>query len=219
MSFDDGYADNYKHVFPLLLDHGVSATFFVTAGYVDGDPVALARFQHLRRVPLAELEPLTWSQLREMAEAGMEVGCHTLSHPSLRHLADEDVEPELARSKALIEERLNQPVLGFAYPFGKPGFTYGHREVQAVERMGYSYAVTTVHRDVRPGDSRWQLPRLAVGSRFLLQEQVSGLWDCVGTYNERAPIWLARALSPRGFRASTYGGSYAEMAARGQSTQ
>ena len=39
------------------------------------------------------------------------------------------------------------------------------------------------------------------------------------TYNERAPIWLARALSPRGFRASTYGGSYAEMAARGQSTQ
>jgi peptidoglycan/xylan/chitin deacetylase (PgdA/CDA1 family) len=35
VSFDDGYRDNYESAYPVLKARGVTATFFVTAGFVD----------------------------------------------------------------------------------------------------------------------------------------------------------------------------------------
>ena len=50
ITFDDGYADNHRFVLPLLLEHQLSATFFVTAGFIDRDRAALERFGTLRRM-------------------------------------------------------------------------------------------------------------------------------------------------------------------------
>ena len=36
ITFDDGYADNFEVALPILLRHGMSATFFVASAYVDG---------------------------------------------------------------------------------------------------------------------------------------------------------------------------------------
>jgi peptidoglycan/xylan/chitin deacetylase (PgdA/CDA1 family) len=36
ITFDDGYADNYRNALPVLLEHGLPATFFITTGYLDG---------------------------------------------------------------------------------------------------------------------------------------------------------------------------------------
>lgn len=36
ITFDDGYADNYSVALPILQKHGLSATFFVAADYLDG---------------------------------------------------------------------------------------------------------------------------------------------------------------------------------------
>jgi len=36
ISFDDGYADNHDVAMPILLRHGLSATFFIATGYLDG---------------------------------------------------------------------------------------------------------------------------------------------------------------------------------------
>ncbi len=35
VTFDDGYRDNYELAYPLLRRHGLSATFFVTSGFLD----------------------------------------------------------------------------------------------------------------------------------------------------------------------------------------
>ena len=36
ITFDDGYADNHDQALPILLRHGLSATFFIATGYLDG---------------------------------------------------------------------------------------------------------------------------------------------------------------------------------------
>ena len=36
ITFDDGYADNYTEALPVLREHGMSATFFVATGFLDG---------------------------------------------------------------------------------------------------------------------------------------------------------------------------------------
>lgn len=40
LTLDDGYRDNYSVAFPILKQHGVQATFFVTTGYLDCPQVA-----------------------------------------------------------------------------------------------------------------------------------------------------------------------------------
>jgi len=36
ITFDDGYADNYRHALPILDRHGLHATFFIATGFLDG---------------------------------------------------------------------------------------------------------------------------------------------------------------------------------------
>jgi peptidoglycan/xylan/chitin deacetylase (PgdA/CDA1 family) len=57
ITFDDGYADNHDIALPILMRHGLRATFFVATGFLDGgrmfnDTVIEA----VRRTPLAELD-------------------------------------------------------------------------------------------------------------------------------------------------------------------
>lgn len=61
---------------------------------------------------------LDWDQVREMAEAGIEIGSHGCSHRILIHLKTEDAEEELVRSKGKIERSIGQEVQHFAFPNG-----------------------------------------------------------------------------------------------------
>lgn len=36
ITFDDGYADNFSIAFPILAKHGLTATFFIATGFLDG---------------------------------------------------------------------------------------------------------------------------------------------------------------------------------------
>jgi peptidoglycan/xylan/chitin deacetylase (PgdA/CDA1 family) len=36
LTFDDGYADNHDHALPVLARHGLTATFFIASGFLDG---------------------------------------------------------------------------------------------------------------------------------------------------------------------------------------
>jgi peptidoglycan/xylan/chitin deacetylase (PgdA/CDA1 family) len=62
---------------------------------------------------------MTASQLKEMADAGFEIGAHTLNHKDLTMLSLEDTKREISESRVYLQNLTGQPVLTFAYPYGK----------------------------------------------------------------------------------------------------
>jgi len=201
ITFDDGYVDNYDFAFPLLQDRDLPATFFVTAGLLEKDPVVLARAQMLRQSTYDDVRPLEWAQVRVMHAAGMEIGAHTYSHPNLARLTRLQARDELGRSKQIIEQRLGTQVRSMAYPFGKPGRHFTGQTATLVEEVGYEYACAVLFRAVRASDSRLAIPRLIVTRDTVtgLREKVFGAWDLIGMWQERCPLWFARIVSPEDF--------------------
>ncbi|HYO47535.1 MAG TPA: polysaccharide deacetylase family protein, partial [Gemmatimonadota bacterium] len=112
ITFDDGYRSVYEEAFPVLREHNMTATIFVTTG-TPADSAA-----HRRLPTLQGRQMLSWSEIREMHAAGFEIGAHTLTHSNLKRLTLERVEAELRGSKAAIEDALGSPVECFAYPYG-----------------------------------------------------------------------------------------------------
>jgi len=113
ITFDDGYQSVYEETFPVLQRHGMSAIVFLTVGEKGtsgpGD-----------RLPsLGGRSMLSWPQIREMHRGGIAFGAHTLTHPDLSRLPSDQVEAEVCRSKAIIEDTLSAPVACFAYPYGR----------------------------------------------------------------------------------------------------
>jgi peptidoglycan/xylan/chitin deacetylase (PgdA/CDA1 family) len=201
ITFDDGYLDNYDYAFPLLMKHGLSATFFVTVGLLERDSEVIERFQLLRQTGTEETEPMTWQQAREMIEAGMELGAHTYSHPNLASLGHSQLEWELKEAKELMEKRIRQRVDGLAYPFGKPRRHFNALTLEMVREAGYQYAMAACFRRLLPRDSRWALPRFFItgDSVDVLGSKIKGGWDLLGYFQEWSPLWLARMVSPKDF--------------------
>ena len=136
LTFDDGYADFHTRALPLLRQYGFTATVFVTTGWISdaGHDAAGPRPGRM----------LSWSQIAELASAGVEIGAHSHGHPELDQLAGPSLRRELERSKELLEDRLGRPVPDLAYPFG------------------YSNACAVANTTVRPPADRLALPRLTV---------------------------------------------------------
>src|SRR5262249_7436196 len=96
------------------------------------------------RVKLTERPPLmygaiNWRQAREMADAGVEIGSHTLTHPLLTALSDERLREEVGQSRDRIQSKLGRKVDTFCYPDGD----YDLRTQCEVARAGYQCAVST----------------------------------------------------------------------------
>jgi peptidoglycan/xylan/chitin deacetylase (PgdA/CDA1 family) len=202
ITFDDGYADNHEFAMPLLAKFDASATFFVTAGFVDREPAVIRRFEELRGVSGEDLRPLEWGQVKELEAAGFQIGSHTFSHPNLIRLGHREVFEELSRSKAVLEDRLSRRVELLAYPFGKPGRNFDLETVRVVRETGYSYAAAVLFRAVKQRDLPFALPRFFVTKDSVedLAAKVMGSWDYLGYWQEYAPRPLAKLVSPQDFR-------------------
>ncbi len=124
LTFDDGFQNFHTQAFPVLEEFGFKATVFLVTGHIGryndwaGNPPDLPRSKLL-----------SWREIEELSEAGIEFGAHTVTHPDLTKISEVKIKREIVESKALIEEKLGIRAKSFAYPFGK--FNASVREVAA----------------------------------------------------------------------------------------
>lgn len=102
---------------------------------------------------------LSSDQVRELAQAGMELGCHTQTHPIFTRISDQQVHEEITASRNRLAEISQRPVRYFAYPNGVPGDDYEQRHVDIVRHCGFEAAFSTAWGVATAESDHYQLPR------------------------------------------------------------
>jgi peptidoglycan/xylan/chitin deacetylase (PgdA/CDA1 family) len=138
VTFDDSYRSVFRLAAPVLERLGVPGTVFVPTSFVGSEePMAWPGIDHWLDGPHSdELVPMSWQELRSLAEAGWEIGSHTQNHPRLTQVDDAELADQLVTSRREIEQALDRPCRSLAFPYGDED----QRVVRATERAGYTAA-------------------------------------------------------------------------------
>lgn len=100
LTFDDGELNNFKNVFPVLQKLGLKAEFFISV------------------TDVGKAGYMNWEHLRELRDAGMQIGSHGMHHRILTGLKRKVLEQELIDSKDILEHELNINVFSLSVPRG-----------------------------------------------------------------------------------------------------
>jgi peptidoglycan/xylan/chitin deacetylase (PgdA/CDA1 family) len=142
LSFDDGFRSHVRVALPALREHGWSGVLNLAVSHLE---------------PHGDLRS---AAVRRMLRAGWELGSHTLTHPDLTKLGDQQLEREVRGSRTALRDRFAVDVDVFCYPSGR----YDARVVAAVRDAGYLGATTTRHGLARRYE-RFTLARVRVDRR------------------------------------------------------
>ena len=190
VTFDDGYRDFYTAAFPILKELNFTATMFL--------PTAFIGKEH--RV-FKGRECMTWSEVKELHQAGIHFGSHTVTHPKLVELDWPQIKTELRDSKAEIEKQLGVVTDTFAYPFAFPetNKNFVSRLSETLSEAGYVCNATTRIGRAKPGDDLMQLKRLPANScddAKLFQAKLDGAYDWLAPLQSAAKK-IKSVISPR----------------------
>lgn len=106
VTFDDGLASVAINAAPILTELGIPWSVFVVSDWAAG------------RHGFGDGVILSWSEIARLAETGVEVGSHSVSHPNFGRIEMARAREELYRSRAAIAEHIGQPPTAFAIPMG-----------------------------------------------------------------------------------------------------
>jgi len=143
ISFDDGFASNFRVAWEVLGPMGVSAAFFICPGLTDlsGEDrragIAKRIFDGKRTAAslAPDLRLMTWDEIRELRAQGHTIGAHGVGHRRLSSLQGDDLRREINESGDLLERRVGCRVNWFAYAFGD----IGSISAPALEIIGEQY--------------------------------------------------------------------------------
>jgi peptidoglycan/xylan/chitin deacetylase (PgdA/CDA1 family) len=147
ITFDDGWKSQYEVAWPIMKKYGYPFTMFI---YTEG----------VRGGALGGGEAITWEQLADMRDNGIDIEAHSATHQDLREghnimlvssgkrtktkltgpQYEQWIQNEVVGSKQLLEQRLGIKVNCFAVPFG----SYNEHVKEIARGAGYE-AMFTVY--------------------------------------------------------------------------
>ncbi len=148
ITMDDGYSSVYHHAYPILRRYGVPATVFIVTSKV------------------GDAGHVSWDEMAEMHENGIEFESHTVHHLDLTMLPVDVLDYELGQSKRTLEARLLDDVSSIAYPAGR----YDEMVMSRMASAGYTAGWRKDGGPVRPHDNVYALPRISIRGDPTLQE-------------------------------------------------
>jgi peptidoglycan/xylan/chitin deacetylase (PgdA/CDA1 family) len=150
ITIDDGWRSTYTEVFPEMKRRGFPFTVFIYPKIIGQTTYAMS-----------------WKQIKEMADAGVDVQSHTFSHGFLSRRRHADIgdaaygawlERELKESKRILEKETGREVRFLAYPYGD----YDKKVRENVARAGYEAALTCEYGQVKRGSDPMRMKRVAI---------------------------------------------------------
>jgi peptidoglycan/xylan/chitin deacetylase (PgdA/CDA1 family) len=159
ITIDDGYKSGYEVAWPILKKYGYPVTMFV---YTEG----------IKPGKYSGGESMSWEQLAEMRDAGVDIQSHTVTHQDLRkppydrfakkRLSKDEYEPwlenEIAGSKQTIEQKLGVKVNCFAVPYGY----YNEHVKEVATKAGYEAMFTVYGQKLTYGSPMDSLGRYMI---------------------------------------------------------
>ncbi|NUZ05150.1 polysaccharide deacetylase family protein [Piscinibacter koreensis] len=122
---------------------------------------------HRAGLPAEADTMMTPAQLRALADAGHELGGHTMTHPILATLSDAAAADEIGAGREQLAQWIGRPVESFAYPNGVPGVDYTVRDVGLVAKAGFRSAVSTRRGVATARSIIFELPRFSPWDRSM----------------------------------------------------
>lgn len=196
VTVDDGLADFADHAWPELRARGMSATLYAVAEYL-GD--------QSRWLPgkAGESAMLGADDLRALADDGVDIGSHTMTHPQLDLIPLSSARREIIESKDALEQLLGRPVTSFAYPHG-----HHTRAIRALAvAAGYTSAAAVRNMVSHDRDDVFALARLTITDQVTTVELDRLLQGRGVRRAPRRELWRTKAgRQARRLRARHLGG-------------
>ena len=134
---------------------------------------------------------MTWQQAREMADAGMTIGSHTVGHVILATAPPDDVRHEVTASRLAIEARLGCPCWCFAYPNGQPT-DFRESDKRRLGEAGYECAFTQIPGFADPAYDPFALRRIEMpgsSNRDVFRSRITGAHFFLSQLAQGRSLW------------------------------
>ncbi len=148
ITFDDGHQSVYENAFPIMQEFDFPGVFYIVANRINGST-----------------DFVTIPQLKEMIEAGWEIGSHSYTHADLtkNHAI---AAKEIGQSKTDLENALSTHIETFAYPFG----TIDPFTAQKVSDHGYRGGMGLGTSKIHTGKTLYYLNRIEIYGYYTLED-------------------------------------------------
>jgi peptidoglycan/xylan/chitin deacetylase (PgdA/CDA1 family) len=172
VTFDDGWLDNFRYAYPVLLRYRINAVIFAVTAWADAATTDKATFfgdrepTHEESMSLIQTGEagkvvLDWETIRQMASSGLvEFYSHTVNHLKCNDLDRHELERELFDAKAVLERELSQPCPYLCWPYGK----CSKLAVTVAREAGYEALFITMRGVVEAGSNPHYIKRIRVNN-------------------------------------------------------
>lgn len=141
ITFDDAFQSVARNALPVLSELGFPTTVFAPSGCLGSPPGWEMDPEAADRAEIIMSE----TELAGLCAPLVTIGSHTVSHPHLSVLPEEDLLRELSESRTALSQLLGQPVEGIAFPYGD----HNQHVVDVCRKVGYAAAYTIAPQPAR----------------------------------------------------------------------